>query len=118
MGGVSNDELVSILNSQALPQIETIFKYSNGFQIGKTGLESTYDQILRGKFGKKIFEVDARGRFVEEREFIKPKNGENLFTTLDIEAQQVAYDQMDNRRGAVVAIEIDSGSIVSYVKYA
>ncbi len=39
----------------------------------------------------------------------------NLFTTLDIEAQQVAYDQMDNRRGAVVAIEIDSGSIVSYV---
>ena len=115
VGGVNNDELTSILNNQALPQIETIFKYSNGFQIGKTGLESTYDQILRGKFGKKIFEVDARGRFVEEREFIKPKNGENLFTTLDIEAQQVAYDQMDNRRGAVVAIEIDSGSIVSYV---
>lgn len=115
VGGVNNDELASILNSQALPQIETIFKYSNGFQIGKTGLESTYDHILRGKFGKKIFEVDARGRFVEERDFIKPTNGENLFTTLDIEAQQVAYDQMDNRRGAVVAIEIDSGSIVSYV---
>ena len=115
VGGVNNDELTSILSSQALPQIETIFKYSNGFQIGKTGLESTYDQILRGKFGKKIFEVDARGRFVEEREFIKPTNGENLFTTLDIKAQQVAYDQMDNRRGAVVAIEIDSGSIVSYV---
>ena len=115
VGGVNNDELASILNSQALPQIETIFKYSNGFQIGKTGLESTYDQILRGKYGKKIFEVDARGRFVEEREFIKPTDGENLFTTLDVEAQQVAYDQMDNRRGAVVAIEIDSGSIVSYV---
>ena len=115
VGGVNNDELASILNSQSLPQIETIFKYSNGFQIGKTGLESTYDQILRGRFGKKIFEVDARGRFVEEREFIKPTDGENLFTTLDIEAQQVAYDQMDNRRGAVVAIEIDSGSIVSYV---
>jgi len=115
VGGVNNDELASILNSQTLPQIETIFKYSNGFQIGKTGLESTYDQILRGKFGKKIFEVDARGRFVEEIEFIKPTNGENLFTTLDIEAQQVAYNQMDNRRGAVVAIEIDSGSIVSYV---
>jgi penicillin-binding protein 2 len=115
VGGVNNDELASILNSQSLPQIETIFKYSNGFQIGKTGLENTYDQILRGRFGKKIFEVDARGRFVEEREFIKPTDGENLFTTLDIEAQQVAYDQMDNRRGAVVAIEIDSGSIVSYV---
>ena len=115
VGGVNNDELNSILDSQALPQIDTIFKYSNGFQIGKTGLESTYDHILRGKFGKKIYEVDARGRFVEERQFIKPTNGEDLYTTLDIEAQKVAYDQMDNRRGAVVAIEIDSGSIVSYV---
>ena len=56
-----------------MPQIETIFKYSNGFQIGKTGLESTYDQILRGKFGKKIFEVDVRGRFVEERESLNRK---------------------------------------------
>lgn len=115
VGGVSNDELTSILGSQKLPQKETIFKYSNGFLIGKTGLESTYDHILRGKFGKKIYEVDAKGRLLDERQFIKPTNGENIFTTLDIDAQKVAYDQMDNRRGAVVAVEVDTGSIVSYV---
>ena len=115
VGGVSNDELTSILDSQKLPQIETIFKYSNGFQIGKTGLESTYDDLLRGKFGRKIYEVNAVGRLLDERQFIKPKNGENIFTTLDIDVQKVAYDQMDNRRGAVVAVEIDTGSIVSYV---
>ena len=115
VGGVSNDELTNILDSQKLPQIETIFKYSNGFQIGKTGLEGTYDHLLRGKFGKKIYEVNARGKLLDERQFIKPINGENIFTTLDIDAQKVAYDQMDNRRGAVVAVEIDTGSIVSYV---
>ena len=115
VGGVSNDELKNILDSQKLPQIETIFKYSNGFQIGKTGLESTYDDLLRGKFGRKIYEVNAVGRLLDERQFIKPKNGENIFTTLDIDVQKVAYDQMDNRRGAVVAVEIDTGSIVSYV---
>ena len=115
VGGVSNDELKNILDSQKLPQIETNFKYSNGFQIGKTGLESTYDHLLRGKFGKKIYEVNARGKLLDERQFIKPINGENIFTTLDIDAQKVAYDQMDNRRGAVVAVEIDTGSIVSYV---
>lgn len=115
VGGVSSNELTSILGSQKLPQIETIFKYSNGFLIGKTGLESTYDHLLRGKFGKKIYEVDAKGRLLDEREFIKPTNGENIFTTLDIDAQKVAYDQMDNRRGAVVAVEVDTGSIVSYV---
>ena len=115
VGGVSNDELTNILDSQKLPQIETIFKYSNGFQIGKTGLESTYDDLLRGKFGRKIYNVNAVGRLLDERQFIKPKNGENIFTTLDIDVQKVAYDQMDNRRGAVVAVEIDTGSIVSYV---
>ena len=115
VGGVSNDELKNILDSQKLPQIETIFKYSNGFQIGKTGLESTYDHLLRGKFGKKIYEVNARGKLLDERQFIKPINGVNIFTTLDVDAQNVAFDQMDNRRGAVVAVEIDTGSIVSYV---
>ena len=115
VGGVSNDELTNILDSQKLPQIETIFKYSNGFQIGKTGLESTYDDLLRGKFGRKIYNVNAVGRLLDERQFIKPINGENIFTTLDIDVQKVAYDQMDNRRGAVVAVEIDTGSIVSYV---
>jgi penicillin-binding protein 2 len=115
VGGVSNDELTNILDSQKLPQIETIFKYSNGFQIGKTGLESTYDDLLRGKFGRKIYDINAVGRLLDERQFIKPKNGENIFTTLDIDVQKVAYDQMDNRRGAVVAVEIDTGSIVSYV---
>ena len=115
VGSPSNDELKDISDSQNLPKIETIFKYSNGFQIGKTGLESTYDNLLRGKFGKKIYEVNARGRLLDEKHFIKPINGENIFTTLDIDVQKVAYDQMDNRRGAVVAIEIDTGSIVSYV---
>ena len=115
VGGVSNDELINILDNQNLPQIETIFKYSNGFQIGKTGLESTYDHLLRGKFGRKIYEVNAVGRLLDERQYIKPINGENIFTTLDIDVQKVAYDQMDNRRGAVVAVEIDTGSIVSYV---
>ena len=115
VGGVSNDELKNILDSQKLEQIETIFKYSNGFQIGKTGIESTYDNLLRGKFGKKIYEVDARGRLLDEIQFNNPIDGENIFTSLDIEAQKVAYDQMDNRRGAVVAIEIGTGSIVTYL---
>ena len=115
VGGVNNEEIENILRNQDLAQIETIFKYSNGFQIGKTGLENTYDDSLRGKFGKKVYQVDATGRLLKEEEYIKPISGEDLFTSLDIEAQKVAYNQMNNRRGAVVAIEIDTGAIVSYV---
>ena len=115
VGGVNNEEIEDILMNQDLDQIETIFKYSNGFQMGKTGLENIYDDSLRGKFGKKVYQVDATGRLLKEEEYIKPINGEDLFTSLDIGAQKVAYNQMNNRRGAVVAIEIDTGAIVSYV---
>ena len=84
MGGVSNDKVLSILKNQDLKQSETIFKYSGGFIAGKTGLENIYDSALRGSFGKKLFEVDARGRLLKELSFEKPINGKSLFTHLDL----------------------------------
>ena len=115
VGGISNEQLNSILEDQALDQNETIFSYSNGFLTGKTGIENKYDKTLRGLFGKKIYEVDARGKFVKQTDFVEPKNGDSLFTSLDLDSHKVAYEKMDNRRGAVVAIEIESGSIVTYL---
>ena len=115
VGGVSNDQLSDILSEQKLKQIETLYKYSNGYLIGKTGIEYTYDNLLRGSFGKKTYEVDAAGRFLRELEYKPPVVGGNLFTTLDLEAQKTALEQMNKRRGAVVAIEIETGSIVTYL---
>ena len=115
VGGVSNDQLSDILSEQKLKQIETLYKYSNGYLIGKTGIEYTYDNLLRGSFGKKTYEVDAAGRFLRELKYEPPLVGGNLFTTLDLEAQKIALEQMNKRRGAVVAVEIETGSIVTYL---
>ena len=115
VGGASNDKVLSILKNQKLKQSETNFKYSGGFIAGKTGLENIYDSVLRGSFGKRIFEVDAKGRFLKELSFDEPINGKNIFTNLDLNAQKIAFEQMDNRRGAVVALELRSGSIVTYL---
>ena len=115
VGGVSNDQLSDILSEQKLKQVETLYKYSNGYLIGKTGIEYTYDNLLRGSFGKKTYEVDAAGRFLRELEYTPPISGGNLFTTLDLEAQETALLQMNKRRGAVVAVEIETGSIVTYL---
>ena len=114
VGGASNDQLSEILVNQNLKQIETLFKYP-GYLIGKTGIENIYDGSLRGSFGKKSFEVDAKGRFLKELDSIEPINGNNIFTKLDLDSQKMAFKKMNNRRGAVVAIEIESGSIVTYL---
>ena len=92
-----------------------IFSYSNGYLIGKTGLEYTYDDFIRGRFGKKIFEVDASGKFLNELRVVDEINGKDLFTSLDLESQKVAYEQLNRRRGAVVAVDINTGAIVTYL---
>ena len=66
---------------QNLKQIETLFKYP-GYLIGKTGIENIYDGSLRGSFGKKSFEVDAKGRFLKELDSIEPINGNNILIFL------------------------------------
>lgn len=115
VGSINEEDLQDILSSQDLKPRETIFKYSNGYLKGKTGLENIYDKQLRGFFGKRIYEVDANGRFLEEKETIDSIDGKDIYTSLDLTAQQVAYNELNNRRGAVVAVNLENGGILSYV---
>tara|TARA_Y100000768_G_scaffold126119_1_gene93521 strand:- start:5225 stop:6892 length:1668 start_codon:yes stop_codon:yes gene_type:complete len=115
VGNLNDDDLEQILHEQNLKPKETIFVYSNGYIRGMTGIENIYDKKLRGTYGKKVYEVDAAGKLLNEIEIIPSINGEDLYTSLDIESQKVAFDQLNNRRGAVVAVEIDTGSIVTYI---
>ena len=115
VGNIDDNKLEEILFEQELRPKETIFRYSNGHLIGQTGLESVYDSDLRGSFGKKIYEVDASGKLLREIEEIQELDGKNIYTSLDLETQKVAYKQLNNRRGAVVAVDIRNGAIVSYL---
>jgi len=113
IGGASDEYLQKGFN-KSLNQ-ETVYLYSNGHIEGKTGLEKIYDSSLRGNYGKKLIEVDASGKFLSEQVIEAPINGKNILTSLDIESHKVAYKALNNRRGAVVAVEIESGNIVTYV---
>jgi len=115
VGNIDDDMLEEILFDQELQPKETIFRYSNGNLIGKTGLENIYDNDLRGFFGKKIYEVDASGKLLREIEEIPEIDGKDIYTSLNLETQKVAYTQLNNRRGAVVAVDIRNGAIVSYL---
>ena len=115
VGNQNEDELQKILQIQGLSLKETIFKYSNGFLQGKTGIENIYDESLSGLYGKKIYEVDARGKLLRELKTIEPIDGDDIRTSLDLNSQKVAFEQLNNRRGAVVAVDISNGAIVTYL---
>lgn len=58
--------------------------------VGKTGIEAQYEEELRGFFGKKIFEVDQKGRFVREIAGKEATPGKQLILSISSELQQFA----------------------------
>ena len=115
VGILEGDALEQKLSNQSIKPKETIFNYSSGFIEGKTGIESIYDDNLRGKFGKRIYEVDASGKLLNLLNEIPPVNGDDIKTSLDVESQKAAYEAIQSRRGAIVAVDLSSGAIVTYL---
>ena len=90
-------------------------KYHAGDVIGKEGIERQYNDILMGTDGKRQVEVDNMGN---ERRVLDNKPdvpGQNLELTLDLDLQVVAELAMENRRGAVVALDPRTGEILAMV---
>ena len=85
--------------------------YAQGLIKGKTGLEEIYDKHLSGRHGQRVYEMNAKGQFLQPLSLTKPERGADLYTNLDIDAQKSAAKFLGNRKGAVVAIDLDSGGI-------
>jgi penicillin-binding protein 2 len=84
--------------------------------IGKGGLEQYYDKILRGKDGYKKVVVDSSGRVKEEIETIQPQPGQDMVTTIDLDLQIAAEQQLANsstKRGAIVSTDPNTGEILA-----
>ncbi|MEU0395942.1 penicillin-binding protein 2 [Streptomyces sp. NPDC006208] len=101
-------------------------------QVGRSGIERTYDKALRGKAGVTRYEVDNLGRVIGEAERDEARAGANLVTSIDARVQAVAeyelHDAMKEARkgfdrntdenykadaGAVVVMENKTGRIIS-----
>ena len=112
VGRPNEDELDKIYGSLNLNN-KINFSYTNQLLVGKTGLEVIYEDTLKGEFGTNIREVDARGRTIDEAISAPPKTGNNLYTSLDLKSHQAANKALNGRKGAIVAIDIKDGSIVT-----
>lgn len=93
--------------------------YHLGDKSGKSGLEMVYEQHLRGESGTQYVEVNAMGQALGSYENgtidESPKQGSDLFTTIDTDLQILAEDLMEGKNGAVVALNPDNGAILSLV---
>lgn len=94
-------------------------EYSMGDEIGFSGIEKTYEDVLRGQKGVKYVLVDSHqktiGKYKNGEEDKAAIKGYDLVLTIDKDAQLVAEQAFKDKRGALVAIEPSTGEILAFV---
>ena len=90
-------------------------QYAGISHIGKTGVEGSYEDYLRGAPGGDRVLTNAYGRPLSRIREQEPKPGTDLQLTIDGALQSEAYAAMESRRGAVVAIDPANGGVLALV---
>jgi penicillin-binding protein 2 len=96
--------------------------YSPTDRIGKSGVEKTYEHLLRGVYGKVLTEVNAQGRPGKQVSAVESIPGTGVFLTIDLAIQRQleaamnrAMKAMGKTRAAGVALDPRSGAVLGLV---
>jgi len=93
--------------------------YKDGDYIGVSGIEKTYEKVLRGKKGRQIMMVDVNGRekgsYMDGLYDTAAIAGLPLTTTLDADLQEYGELLMQNKKGSLVAIDPSTGEILALI---
>jgi penicillin-binding protein 2 len=93
--------------------------YSIGDYIGKSGIEKSYEEQLRGEKGKRVILKDnigrEKGHYLDGKLDVPAISGKSLYASIDKELQEYGELLMRGKRGSIVAIEPSSGEILCMV---
>jgi penicillin-binding protein 2 len=93
--------------------------YIMGDYIGVSGIEKSYENILRGEKGRKIYLVDVhnriKGSYQGGRADRRTEVGRNVVSTLDADLQEYGESLMGKFAGSIVAIEPETGEVLALV---
>jgi penicillin-binding protein 2 len=90
-----------------------IIGYLNAIDnIGLTGIESLYNNILEGESGTKKIIINSRGNILESEVISNAKEGKNIKTTIDIDLQKSIEAAIPvNERGCAIVMDPETGAI-------
>lgn len=89
--------------------------YQPGDVVGRSGVEESYDPILRGQDGSRDVVVDSRGRELGVLGTEPATPGKSLKLTIDLDIQKAAEEALGDRQGAIVAIDPHTGEVLAMV---
>jgi penicillin-binding protein 2 len=96
--------------------------YRDGDRVGRTGIERTYDGLLRGLRGERRVFLNRRGEVVRTETLREPRSGTDVVLTLDLSLQRAAETLLDGAMaaesaaptgGAIIALEVETGRVLA-----
>jgi len=119
--GVENAHLIGYINRISKKDLERIEndpeKLDNYFgitHIGKQGIESSFENSLRGKSGFKKIRVNARNSFIAEIENKNAFDGQDLTLSIDLELQKKSHELLKGYKGSLVMTDISNNEVLAY----
>ncbi|MEZ5491452.1 MAG: penicillin-binding protein 2 [Gammaproteobacteria bacterium] len=108
---------VSEINRGELDSMDEVERenYGGTNHIGKSGIEKTYEYLLHGQVGYETVEKNNRGQVMRVLDRTDPVAGRNVSLHLDARLQIAAERALGDFRGAVVAIDPETGGILAMV---
>ncbi|MEK9905238.1 MAG: penicillin-binding protein 2 [Rhodospirillales bacterium] len=82
-------------------------------QVGKAGIERSFDQQLRGEVATSKVEVNAVGRVIRELEHDPGASGDTLISTIDSQLQNFAQNRLGEDNGAITVIDVQTGDVLA-----
>lgn len=90
-------------------------RLGNESMLGRGGIEEYFDCDLRGKDGRRLVEVDAKGNYIRELGRQEPELGGKITLSLDAYWQEKIYKMLDGKKAVVIISNPKNGEIISMV---
>jgi penicillin-binding protein 2 len=100
---------------ERLEEDEDASNYRGTEYIGKLGVEQRYERELHGITGVNQVETSAGGRATRSLSSRPAIPGQNVVLSIDIQLQKMVEDLFGNRRGALVALDPNTGEVLAFV---
>jgi penicillin-binding protein 2 len=116
--------LGQILGYVSYPKRDNKGFYFRTDYLGRSGVELTYDDVLKGENGNKVVEVNALNKVISEYEVEHPKNGQELHLSIDSDLTEAMYNiiasstkESGARSGAAAIMDVHTGEIIAMTSF-
>ena len=109
--------LLGYVGEASLDQLKANPAYPMGMIVGQMGVEKLVNSTLEGVWGNRLIEVNAKGEEIQDLGVKDPIPGKPVQLTLDLDMQKTAEKALGDRLGAVVAIDVKTGALLTMASW-